>query len=79
MITAYVKEALQNAQYERLEDGSIYGDVPQLPGVLANAATVEACRDQLAEVIEEWILVRVSQRLAIPRLGRCRVQVRKAA
>jgi hypothetical protein len=43
--------------------------VTGLPGVIATGKTLEACRDQLVEVIEEWLLVRVSQGLRIPRLS----------
>jgi predicted RNase H-like HicB family nuclease len=47
--------------------------------VIATAATLEGCRDALAEVIEEWILVRVARGLDIPALGGARVQVRRAS
>lgn len=50
-----------------------------LPGVIATAESLETCRDQLAEVVEEWVLVRVSRSLAVPRLGTARVQVRRAS
>src|SRR2546426_730470 len=43
-----------------LEDRTFVGSVPGLRGVLANARTLEKCRDDLAEVIEGWILVRVA-------------------
>ena len=79
MITDYLREALRVARYEKLEDGTFFAEVPQLKGVLANAQTLEACRDQLAEVIEEWILVRVARGLDIPPLGDCRIEVKQVA
>ena len=58
MLTSYIQDALRRAHYEILsDDGSFYGDVPGFEGVLANATTLAACREQLAEVLEEWILV----------------------
>lgn len=75
MIRQYVDEALRAARYDKLEDGTFYGEVPQLRGVLATASTLEACREQLAEVVEEWVLVRVAKRLPVPRLGKARVRV----
>ena len=35
-------------------------------GVYANARTLEACREELEEVLEEWILLRVSKNLPLP-------------
>jgi predicted RNase H-like HicB family nuclease len=49
-----------------LEDGGFSGEVPGLQGVLSHAETLESCREQLAEVIEEWVLIRVSRGLPIP-------------
>jgi len=78
MIREYIDRALRKARYDRLDDGSFVAEVPELPGVLANAATLEACRDQLAEVVEEWILVRVSRGLAVPTLDGVSVSVSTA-
>jgi predicted RNase H-like HicB family nuclease len=47
--------------------------------VIATGRSLEACRDQLAEVVEEWVLVRVSRGLPVPRLGTIRVQVKRAS
>jgi predicted RNase H-like HicB family nuclease len=79
MVTRYVDSALHRAQYQHLEDGSFCATVPSLRGVIATGASLEACRDQLTEVIEEWILVRVANHLPIPALGRFKVEIRKAS
>ncbi|MEO6710344.1 MAG: type II toxin-antitoxin system HicB family antitoxin [Planctomycetota bacterium] len=78
MITAYIDKALARARYETLEDGSYCATVPGLRGVIALGAGVEECRRSLAEVVEEWILVRVSRGLAIPKLGGVTIRVRRA-
>lgn len=78
MIRQYVDEALRSARYDKLEDGTFYGEVPRLRGVLATAETLEGCRSQLAEVVEEWVLIRVARRLPVPRLGGVQVRVKKA-
>ncbi len=58
------------ARYEVLsDDGTFYGEVPTFDGVYANAATLEGCRDELREVLEEWLLLRVSRGLPIPAAG----------
>ena len=79
MISRYIAEALHRAQYRIVDDGLFCATVAGLPGVVATGQTLEACRDQLAEVIEEWLLVRVSQGLRIPRLGTATVQVKRAS
>jgi predicted RNase H-like HicB family nuclease len=67
MLTQYLRAALHQAKYEILtDDGSFYGEIPGFDGVYANAVTLEACRDELEEVLEEWILFRVSQNLPVP-------------
>jgi len=70
MLTRYVRAAMENAHYEILpDDGTFYGEIPGLEGVYANAPTLEACRRELEEVLEEWILFRVSRNLAVPAVG----------
>ncbi len=56
MITEYIQAALRRARYE-IVDNVYYADVPELPGVLAYGDTLEACRQQLIEVIEGWLIV----------------------
>ena len=58
MITRYVAYALARAQYRLLDDGTFAATVRGLRGVIATGATLEACRSDLTEVIEEWVLVR---------------------
>jgi predicted RNase H-like HicB family nuclease len=55
MLTDYVNAAMRHAEYERLEDDTWYGEIPELQGVFANAPTLEACREQLRSVLEGWI------------------------
>lgn len=78
MINRYVQIALRRARYEMLEDGIFCATVPGLRGVVATARTLGNCREQLAELIEAWVLVRIARGLAVPVIGRERIQVRKA-
>lgn len=60
MLSDYLHAALRRAMYETLpDDGSYYGEIPGFNGVYANADTLEECRKQLAEVLEEGILFRL--------------------
>jgi predicted RNase H-like HicB family nuclease len=67
VISLYLGAALRRARYETLpDDGSFYGEIEGFDGVYANAATLEDCREELREVLEEWILFRVSRNLPLP-------------
>jgi predicted RNase H-like HicB family nuclease len=67
VVSEYVSAALGKAHYEILsDDGSYYGEIHGFDGVYANAKTLEACRNELREVLEEWILIRVSRSQALP-------------
>ena len=57
MLTDYIQAAMEHARYEILDDGTYYGEIPDCPGVYANAETLERCRDQLREVLEDWIVL----------------------
>lgn len=71
MLTEYIDEALSRARYEIIDDPETphYGEIPDLPGVWASAATLEGCRHELKETVEGWILLSVKCRLPIPPLG----------
>ncbi|MEH2338622.1 type II toxin-antitoxin system HicB family antitoxin [Nostoc sp.] len=57
MLTNYIRTAMHKATYELLEDGIFYGEIPECQGVWANAATLEACREDLQDPLEEWIVL----------------------
>ena len=48
---------MHQAVYELLEDGTFYGEIPTCPGVLSNAITLEACREELQSALEEWLIL----------------------
>ena len=80
MLTAYIRAAMRQARYEIVEDdGSFYGHVPAVPGVWANAETLEACRDELESVLEGWVLVSIADHSPIPELDGNRIEVRQVA
>ena len=70
MLTEYIAAALSKARYELIEDEEpYYGEVPELAGVWATGKTLEECRENLAEVIDGWLVVRLRKGLPIPPLG----------
>ncbi len=86
-LTAYIEAALELAHYDKLEDGSFVGEIPRLPGVIAFAATLQACERELRSVLEDWILVglRLGHRLPtlaginLNRRGHARIETHQAA
>jgi predicted RNase H-like HicB family nuclease len=80
MLTRYLQAAMRRAKYEILsDDGSYYGEVPGFRGVYANARTLEACREELEEVLEEWVLFRVSEHLPLPEVDGLELAIKKVA
>ncbi len=58
MLTAYINAAMRKAHYEILPEGEGYfGNIEGIQGVWAQADTREACREELREVLEEWIIL----------------------
>ena len=70
MLLRYIETALEQAHYEMIEDEEpFYGEVPALTGVWATGQTLEACRNNLAEAVEDWVLFSVAKGLVLPALG----------
>jgi predicted RNase H-like HicB family nuclease len=80
MLSEYLRAAMRHAKYELLsEDGSFFGEIPDFQGVYANQATLESCREQLQEVLEDWVLFRVSRNLELPVVDGLRIEIKKVA
>ena len=78
MIRRYMAAAMEHARYEILaDDQSYYGEIPVCPGVHANERTLEACRRELEETLEDWILFRTYRRLPLPVIDGVRLEVGK--
>ena len=78
-MTKYLRAAMRGAMYELLEEGGYYGSIPGFEGVWADAVSLEDCRDQLEEVLEEWLLFRLSRQLPVPVLDGMDLVVREVA
>ena len=80
MLTEYINAAMRHARYEILpENGGYYGEIPELPGVWANADTLEACREELREVLEDWIALGLSQGSPIPAIDGIAIIIKQPA
>ena len=80
MLLQYIQSAMHRARYDLLDEGEgFYGEIPDFQGVFANASTLEACREQLAEVLEDWIMLRLSRGLALPIVDGLELRIREVA
>ncbi len=80
MLTTYIRAAMRRAKYEILsDDGTFYGEISGFQGVYANAGMLEACRDEPEEILEGWILLRVSKNLSLPIVDDIDLSIRKVS
>ncbi len=67
MLTAYISAAMHRARYEVLPEGEGFlGSIEGLQGVWAQADNLEACREELREVLEEWLVLGLKMGHQIP-------------
>lgn len=67
MLTEYIQKAMALAHYEIIEDeGAYWGEIPSFQGVWGKAKNLERCREELREVLKEWIIFRLKNNLELP-------------
>jgi predicted RNase H-like HicB family nuclease len=57
ILTDYVNWQLTHAVYDKLDDGSYTGRIPECKGVIAFGTTLRECEDELHSTLEDWILL----------------------
>jgi predicted RNase H-like HicB family nuclease len=67
MLSEYIRLAMEQAQYEIIEDDKTYfGEIPGFDGLWANGRTLEECRKELQETLEDWLVISLRRNLPIP-------------
>ena len=67
MFIDYIQAALRRAKYEMLQDNEGFvATIPGFHGLLAHANALEDCRDELQDVLQSWMLVRMDHGLRLP-------------
>lgn len=51
--------AMKKVRFEELEDGSVYGEIPECPGVWARAKSRRSCHQELQTVLSDWVDVKL--------------------
>jgi predicted RNase H-like HicB family nuclease len=57
ILSEYMSQAMAQAVYDKLDDGSYAGRIPSCPGVIAFGATLRNCENELRSTLEDWIWV----------------------
>jgi len=59
MLTEYIEAAMRKAMYDKLEDGTYCGKIPECPGTISFGETLYECQIELRSVLEGWLLVKI--------------------
>ena len=59
VLTDYIHSAMNAIRFEKLESGEWYAEIPQCVGVWASQPTKEKCRQEIQEVLEDWLLLKL--------------------
>jgi len=79
MISEYVSRALKKARYKKIKDGSWFGSIKGFRGVWANGSSIENCRQELIEVLEEWLLLKIRDHDPVPQVDGVVLRIKKVA
>ncbi len=69
ILSEYIAQAMAQAVYDKLEDGTFAGRIPSCKGVIAFGATLRECEDTLRSTLEDWILVGLKLGHPLPVIG----------
>ena len=69
VLSDYMDQAMAQALYDKLEDGTFSGRIPPCVGVLAFGTTLRECEDELRSTLEDWILVGLKLSHSLPVVG----------
>ncbi|MBU4289223.1 MAG: type II toxin-antitoxin system HicB family antitoxin [Proteobacteria bacterium] len=79
MLIEYINKALGKAVYDKLEDSSFSGKIPQCPGVVAFGETLHQCQQELRTSLEGWLIVKIRHGDTLPVIGRINLNRRMPA
>jgi len=79
MLFEYTQKALEKAVYKRLDDGTWFAEIPGFEGLWANGNTVEQCRTELLEVLEEWLILKLRDKDPIPEVEGVDLKIKEMA
>ena len=75
LLVDYSEKALKKAKYKRLNDGTWFAEIDGFQGVWGNGLTIEECRQDLLEVLEEWIILKLQDGDNLPIVDDLQIKV----
>jgi len=69
ILTGYIEGGMALAEYDKLEDETFFGRIPQCKGVVAFGETLRECEKELQSTFEDWILLGLKMGHDIPVLA----------
>jgi hypothetical protein len=57
IISDYMAAAMEDATYDKLDDGTFAGRIPSCPSVVDFGPTLRVCEDEVRSTLKDWILV----------------------
>ena len=69
ILTEYLDQAMAQAVYDKLDDGTYGGRIPPCPGVVAFATSLAECAEDLRSTLEDWVLLGMKLAHALPVIG----------
>lgn len=57
ILSDYVEQAMAEALYDKLDDGSFSGRIPVCKGVVTFGETLHECERELRSTLEDWLLI----------------------
>lgn len=57
ILSDYIDRAMAQAEYDKLEDGTFSGHIPDCKGVIALGDNLKECEIELRATLEDWLLL----------------------
>ena len=75
MLTKYIESAMKRASYEIIMDEEpYYGEISILKGVWSTGKTLEECKKNLQEALEDYIIISLERHLSLPEVDNISVK-----
>lgn len=69
VLSDYLTQALAEAEYDKLEDGTYAARIPACPGVAGFGPSLRDCEEALRSTLEDWILLGLRMGHPLPVIG----------
>jgi predicted RNase H-like HicB family nuclease len=78
VLTDYIEAIMKKAKYEIIKDEEpYYGEIPSIKGIWATGKTLEECRKNLKEALEDYIIISLEKHLSLPEIDGIRITITK--